>query len=143
MVHVLTPVVVDYINVPATKNEIEQPSVEKMRRDIAATIRDFLINPVQCTEGKWAEDRFWENANDEYIHAMARGFQDWFHDMFSYRAIYNIVEVNGGLEKIVYNIYIDALKNAIDIFGAYALEQQAVYVAGALFTVIEPIHMFM
>ena len=144
MVHILTPVVVDYINVPAPKIEIEQLSVEKMRQDIAATIRDFLINPEQCTDGKWAADRFGPKHHAEYIHEMARGFQDWFYDTFSCRVRYDLVEVNWDLagEKMIYNIYSDALKNAIAIFGEYALEQQAIYVAGALFLVIEPARMF-
>lgn len=143
MVHTLTPIVVDYINVPAPKIEIKQPSVEKMRQDIAGAIREFLINPEQCTDGKWAADRFGSQHNDEYIRCMAGGFQDWFHDMYEFVTTNSaILSVEVPHSEIIHRVYASALKNAIDIFGAYALEQQAIYVTGALFTVIKPTYTY-
>lgn len=144
MVHVLNPVVIEYANadigVP-TPVKIPQPSIEKMRKQIVDTIRQFLVNPEQCVGPATASNRFWGDEKEEniYIDDMAMGFQDWFHDTYDF-VVWDETS-DRDKNSIIYYNFRDSLKNAIDIFGKYAVEQQAIYIAGSLFTTIKPIGM--
>ena len=137
MVLTLTPEIVTYENKPA-KIEIPQPSVTSMKIDIVGAIRQFLVNPQQAVGEKWANERFNTDNLEEYIHVMARGFQDWFCDIYDFEYIITLED-----SPCIYEIYSNALKNSIEIFGDYAIEQQVIYITGALFTVITPTHMCM
>ncbi|AXH72659.1 MAG: hypothetical protein [Caudoviricetes sp.] len=137
MVLTLTPEIVTRENKPA-KIEIPQPSVTSMKIDIVEVIRQFLVNPQQAAGEKWANERFNTDNLDEYIHAMASGFQDWLCDIYGFEYTSTLAKHIG-----IYETYSDALKNSIEIFGDYAIEQQVIYIAGALFTVITPTRMCM
>lgn len=121
---------------------IPQPSKIEMKQQIHDAIRQFLTNPAQCCGEQWNVKRFDcrnDDEQNEYIHEMARGIQDWAHDIYDFIRINNKNPI-GDSSIIYYTIY-PALKNAIDVFGIYAIETHATCVFAALMAVIEPVKM--
>ena len=142
MVLILTPEIATITSANAVENEkitIPQPSKIEMKQQIHGAIIEFLVNPAQCCGEHWNVKRFdCRNGDDqiEYIHQMARGIQDWACDIYDFNHVNTNKPIDYG--STIYDIVSPALKNAIDVFGIYAIEQHAMCVFAALMAIIEP-----